>query len=194
ILRSVRLDAINVALAELVVPIPAGALQRRNEVALGVAQYAAAASDPVSTTIAARSFLQVAYQEQSSSADLREFPLPLFDPEIPRARRVALLIPPSLSAPPPGAPAPAAANLALRTGGQALEVHFVHSLREAGEPAVVVGTAAEQPSLRTLPSPPAPSRSTVGLAEAREGGAPLLYVTADTPEGVLQAAWGLVAE
>src|SRR5262249_60437771 len=86
------------------------------------------------------------------------------------------------------------ATLGPRAGGQALEVPFVHSLREAGEPAVVVGTAAEQPSLRTLPGPPAPSRSTVGLAEAREGGAPLLYVTADTPEGVLQAAWGLVAE
>ncbi len=201
ILRSVRLDETNRARTEIVIPVPAEMIQRRNDLVLSAEQAPSVSQEPeaVWTRIGPQSYLSLAYELQPLTPALRDLPAPLLDPESDRAQSLAVLLPTQ--------PAPATieamgvvvASLVSRVAPKVVSVTTVSAAADAKDPLLVIGTAKEQPALRELMDQEearrtrGPTARMAGLlAESHGRRRPVLYVTAASPEGVGAAARDLL--
>ena len=211
ILRSLPLDEQNERGVEITVSIPAEMIQRANELRLDVVQSAEGGAEPW-TAVSSDSFVSLAYDETPGAASLASLPLPLLDPAGPRDLRLGVLIPSRLTLPTLEATALILADLACRAAPRAVDLRFVGSV-EGDDPILIVGTPAEQRLLRAVATPrvtikDGPNGSAlvvaggsliddatgvVGLTATGPHGAPVLYVTGNTPEAVARAGWSLAA-
>lgn len=210
ILRSLPLDEQNER-GEMVVSIPAEMIQRANELRLAVVQFAEGGAEPW-TAVGSGSFVSLAFDEAPGAANLASLPLPLLDPAGPRDLRLGVLVPSRLTLPTLEATALILADLACRAAPRAVDLRFVGSV-EDDDPLLIVGTPAEQrllpavatPRVTIIDRPNGPALAVagaspiddatglVGLTSTGPHGAPVLYVTGNTPEAVARAGWSLAA-
>lgn len=211
-LRSLRLDETNEAQTEIQIPLPPGLLQRRNELTFSVDQKPRDGGGDVWTLIGARSAVLVAYQEEKAwQARVRDLPLPLVDPAVPRPKQLGVLLPGRVTPATLEATALVVAYFSLRAAPQPLRLAFLRSLEDGRGPVLVVGSLAEQAPLREMragtlnwvdsaagptlaqagAAPLEPSAGVVLLSTERTE-RPILAITGNTPEGVLRGAWGLI--
>jgi hypothetical protein len=211
ILRSLPLDEQNERGVEMVVSIPVEMIQRANELRLAVVQFAEGGAEPW-TAVGSGSFVSLAFDEAPGAASLASLPLPLLDPAGPRDLRLGVLVPSRITLPTLEATALILADLACRAAPRAVDLRFVGSV-EDDDPLLIVGTPAEQRLLRAVATPrvtinDGPNGSAlavvgaspiddatglVGLTATGPHGAPVLYVTGNTPEAVVRAGWSLAA-
>ena len=210
ILRSLRLDDQNEQQSEVVIPLPPESLRRENEFAFSVTQFP---RDPASgthcTSIKRDSFIEIPYSEGESTLDLSQFPTPFVDPHSYRPQKVSLLVPTNTASTPTlQAIALMAANLARQAGPQQLQFTLVRTIDSADAPLIIIGTPQEQPELKDQLGQShfvtergegkvvagsgeklGESEGLVGVGTAARGHrVPILFVTANSPAGVLVAA------
>jgi hypothetical protein len=193
ILRSLRLDKTNQGPTEIVIPLPPNLLHRNNRLILSVEQHylTGAALGSIWTSILARSYITIHSGPAPTTYNLRELPLPLFDPANYRPKVFDVLLPQRIAQPTLEATALLVANLAHRVATEPVTVNVVPSIAEAKHPLLIVGTSYEQPELWSLEAA-APVGGEEGLAgiSRRLAGSlfPILFVTGGSSEGVLRAA------
>ena len=211
ILRSLRLDEQNEQRSEVVIPLSPELLTRENEFVFSVTQFL---RDPGSgtpcTSIKLDSYIEIPYSEGESALDLSLFPAPFVDPHSYRPQKVSLLVPAdTASTPTLQAIALMAANLARQARSQRLHFTLVRTIASAADPLIIIGTPKEQPELTGLRDQAhfsfersegkvsaglgegqllSESEGLVGVTAAERGSrVPILFVTANSPIGVLNA-------
>jgi hypothetical protein len=152
ILRSFRLDQPNAALAEVVVPIPPLMIRRQNALVFSVEQFLKpnARSGEIWSSISARSFLELRYEERPPDLNLGRLPASFLEPHALSTNRLAVLLPRRFDPATLEATALLVANLSRRSPSDRVAVHVVRSIHAARDPLLVVGTPTEQPELSSL--------------------------------------------
>lgn len=209
ILRSLRLDDHNEQRSEVVIPLPPESLKRENELVFSVTQFP---RDPASSTpctsIKLDSYIEIPNFAGESTLDLSLFPAPFVDTYSYRPQKVSLLVPNSTASTPTlQAIALMAANMRRQAGTQQLQFTLVRTIESADAPLLVLGTPQEQPELKRVLGPShfliehgeekvtagAAGKELLGESEGLVGVAvagrrvPTLFVTANSPAGVLTA-------
>ncbi len=212
ILRSFRLDRQNAALTEVIVPMPAGMITRRNTLVFSVEQFLdrGALSGEIWSGISPRSFIELRYEEASPDLNLGRLPQSLLEPHTLSANRLAVVAPRRFDSDTLEATALLVANLSRRPGSDRVSVQVVRSLQGARDPLLIVGTPTEQPELAALRGRSSLTIATgkgrlvlqqvpggllnehegvVGLATRAAGDSrPILLVSGNSPPAVLRAA------
>src|SRR5712691_6818308 len=207
-LRSVRLDELNQAPNEIVIPLPPELLKPENVLTFSVEQFPTAKTH-VWTVISMRSYIAIEYEPGAPALDLSLLPAPLIDKYSYREKAFDVLLPERAAPETVEALAVLVANFCNRVAPEPVAVNLVSSIGAARNSLLVVGTVAEQPQLRILESVAPfvirewPGSTVIGLKggellQASEGlvgltttpgeqRVPVLFVTADSPAGVLRA-------
>jgi hypothetical protein len=196
VLRSLRLDPKNAGPTELVLPIAPEMLREENQVVISVEHFAKAGLvEGDWTLVRSTSLLAIPFERRRVERSLSDLPDPILRRRSFEGRRLTVLLPSTPSATTLEAIARTVATLTARVAPATVSLSFARSLREVETPAVVVGTAREQPALRELGSlgegaaEASPSTGLVALVlEAGPKAQPLLVVTGQEPGAVGKAA------
>jgi cellulose synthase operon protein B len=200
VLRSLRLDELNQATTEVVVPVPPEMLKPENEIVFSAEQFPASrSSGEIWTAIKTTSFINVEYEETRPMLDLRLLPSPLIDSRSYRPRQLSVLVPKAPSSQTLEATALLIANYAADVS-DSVTVHAVESMEAASGPLLIIGTSDEQP-IRLLETrlglkhqdPLDVDEGLIFLAQ-RLGKtfSPTLVVTGNTPKAVSRGVWKLI--
>lgn len=212
ILRSFRLDPQNPTVTEVVVPIPPAMIKQQNALVFSVEQFprSSAKSGEIWSSISARSFLELRYQEEPPELNLGRLTASLLEPHTLSNNRLAVLLPKRFEPATVEATALLVANLCKRSAPDRVVVDVVRSIHGARDPLLVVGTPTEQPELVSLSARSSltfarvkgrmvlqakngavldENEGVVGLATGtRADRNPILLVTGNSASAVLRAA------
>jgi cellulose synthase subunit len=196
VLRSLRLDAKNATPTEIVVPLAPEMLREENQVVISVEQFSKAdVTEGDWTLVRSSSLLSIPFARRRVERSLSDLPDPILRRRTFEERRLTVLLPSTPSDATLQALARTIASLTARVAPAPVALNFARTLRDVETPAVVVGTAREQPALRELGSlgegaaEATPSTGLVALVpEAGPKAQPLLVVTGQEPSAVAKAA------
>ncbi len=211
ILRSVRLDATNADMTEIVVEVPPASVRQNNQLVFSVEQYSPQSGSPL-TVISARSFLEMHSIRVPMEWNLASLHEAATSPAAYGPERISVLLPDRPSSSTLEAIALLVAGLSHRAGQEQPALNVIHDVRRSDGLTLVVGTPLEQPSLTALANTPltfyrnglrtlvggnAPEtvNQTDGFIQLRSspsGGGPVMLVTGNSPAAVLNAARALV--
>ncbi len=199
VLRSLRLEAPNAAPTELLVPLAPEMLREDNQLAISVEQFSTSgAVEDAWTVVKSESSLSIPFERRQVAWSLANLPEPFLRRRSYEPGRLTILLPTRASQATLEATARSIASLAARVAPARVTLAFARSLGEAETPALVVGTAREQPALRELGDlgeGAAKASASTGvialLPQAGPNAQPVLVVTGGETAAVGKAALAL---
>jgi cellulose synthase subunit len=199
VLRSLRLEPRNAAPTELLVPLPVEMLREDNQLVISVEQFpTTGAVEDAWTVVSAESSLAIPFERRRVEWSLVDLPEPILRRRSYEPGRLTVVLPSRPSDVTLEATARTIATLASRVAPASVALAFARSLRDVETPALLVGTAREQPALRELGdlgAVAAGAAATAGvvalLPEVGSQSQPALVVTGQQPAAVGKAALAL---